>query len=78
MKLFSVAVTMTALVTIVVPSTLARDLTFEERVQAQEAVERVYYSHLISATRGFEEVVPHAVVEAKVRTYLKPNGTNGL
>ena len=52
-------------------SSFARDLTFEDRVNAQEAIERVYYSHQIGATRPFEEVVPRAVLEAKVRTYLE-------
>jgi N-acetylneuraminic acid mutarotase len=49
----------------------ARDLTFEERVKAQEAIERVYYSHQLGATRSFEEAVPREVLETKVRTYLK-------
>src|SRR5512143_1234314 len=48
-----------------------RTLTFEDRVRAQEAIERVYYSHQIGATRPFEEAVPHEVLERKVRTYLK-------
>src|SRR5207247_10368575 len=47
-----------------------RDLTFEQRVRAQEAIERLYYSHQIGATRPFEEAVPRAVLEEKVRTYL--------
>jgi N-acetylneuraminic acid mutarotase len=46
-------------------------LSFEDRVRAQEAIERVYYSHQIGATRPFEEVVPRKLVERKVRTYLK-------
>jgi N-acetylneuraminic acid mutarotase len=46
-------------------------LTFEERVKAQEAIERVYYSHQIGARRPFEEAVPREVLEKKVRTYLK-------
>jgi HYR domain-containing protein len=50
---------------------IARDLTFEERVAAQEAIERVYYSHQIGATQPFEEAVPREVLESKVRTYLK-------
>src|SRR3989454_3191835 len=50
---------------------MARDLTFEDRVKAQEAIERVYYSHQIGATKPFEEAVPRSVVENKVRTYLK-------
>src|SRR2546427_8044988 len=50
---------------------MARDLTFEDRVKAQEAIERIYYSHQIGATKPFEEAVPHELVEKKVRTYLK-------
>src|SRR5437867_8288683 len=49
----------------------ARELTFEERVNAQEAIERVYYSHQIGATKPFEEVVSRPVLEQKVRVYLK-------
>jgi len=49
----------------------ARDLTFEERVRAQEAIERVRYSHQIDATKPFEEAVPRAALEDKVRKYLK-------
>ena len=51
--------------------TFARNLTFEDRVKAQEAIERVYYSHQIGATKPFEEAIPRAVLENKVRTYLK-------
>lgn len=50
---------------------VARDLTFDDRVAAQEAIERVYYSHQIGATKPFEEMVPPAILELKVRTYLK-------
>jgi len=49
----------------------ARDLTFEERVAAQEAIERVYYSHQVGVTKPFEEAVPREILEEKVRTYLK-------
>lgn len=48
-----------------------RRLTFEERVRAQEAIERIYYSHQTGATRPFEEAVPRTILEQKVRTYLK-------
>jgi hypothetical protein len=51
--------------------TVARDLTFEERVEAQEAIERVYYSHQLGTTKPFEDAVPRAVIEQKVTTYLK-------
>jgi N-acetylneuraminic acid mutarotase len=49
----------------------ARELTFEDRVHAQVAIERVFYSHQIGATRPFEEAVPRELLERKVRTYLK-------
>ena len=47
-----------------------RALTFEDRVRAQEAVERVYYRHQIGATKSFEQAVPRAVLESKVRKSL--------
>jgi len=46
-------------------------LDFEERVRAQKAIERVYYSHQLDAGRPFEEAVPHSLLEEKVRTYLR-------
>jgi len=49
----------------------ARNLTFDERVKAQEAIERVYFSHQIGTPRLFEEVAPRFVLERKVRAYLK-------
>jgi N-acetylneuraminic acid mutarotase len=52
-------------------ATTARDLSFEERVKAQEAIERVYYAHQLAATKPFEEAVPRSVLEKKVTTYLK-------
>lgn len=48
-----------------------RTLTFEDRIKAQEAIERVYYSHQIGTTAPFEEAVPRRVLENKVRTYLQ-------
>jgi N-acetylneuraminic acid mutarotase len=48
-----------------------RVLTFGDRVQAQEAIERVYDSHQIGATGRFEVRVPHEVIEAKVLRYLR-------
>ena len=47
-----------------------RTLTFEDRVRAQAAIERVYYSHQIGTTKPFEQAVPRAVLESKVRKYL--------
>ena len=49
----------------------ARDLTFEDRVRAQEAIERVRYSSRLGATERFESAVPRSVLEAKVQRYLR-------
>ncbi len=52
-------------------------LTFRQRVEAQTAIERVYYNHRIwpKANPGpkppFAQMVPEAVIAAKVRNYLK-------
>ena len=48
----------------------ARDLSFEQRVQAGAAIERVYHAHRIGEARAFEEAVPRSVLEANVRKYL--------
>ena len=57
---------------VAVPALAAeRALTFEERVRAQEAIERLYYGHQVGATRPFEEAVPRSLIEAKVRKYLR-------
>ena len=49
----------------------SRRLTFEDRVRAQEAIERVYYSHQIGAKRPFDQAVSRDILERKVRTYLE-------
>jgi len=49
----------------------ARELTFEQRVEAQRAIEQVYYRHQIGVTKPFEEAVPRAVLEAKVQKVLE-------
>jgi len=55
-----------------VPSPIAStDITFEERVDAQRAIEAIYYSHLEGARRTFEQAVTRELLERKVRTYLK-------
>jgi N-acetylneuraminic acid mutarotase len=48
-----------------------RPLTFEDRVAAQRAIERVYYSHQIGPTKQFDEAVTRTVLERKIRTYLE-------
>jgi|GEM_PF-5509332 hypothetical protein len=40
----------------------AADLNFEDRVRAQEAIERVYYAHQIGATLPFEQAVPRTLL----------------
>src|SRR5467141_1412157 len=50
---------------------IARDLSFEDRVRAQDAIEQVYYSHQIGARKSFDEAVPRAILERKVQTYLR-------
>jgi hypothetical protein len=54
-----------------------KPLTFEERVKAQEAIERVYYNHRIWPKENpqpkppFEKMALKEVIEAKVTDYLK-------
>jgi hypothetical protein len=54
-----------------------KPLTHEERVKAQEAIERVYYSHRIWPKENpqpkppFEKMVAKEQIEAKVNDYLK-------
>jgi N-acetylneuraminic acid mutarotase len=52
-------------------TTRSRPLTFDDRVKAQEAIERVYYSFQIGATRPFDEVMPRSILVEKVERYLK-------
>ena len=47
----------------------AADLSLQDRIEAQTAIERVYHSHRTDH-RSFEQEVPSAVIEEKVRTYL--------
>ena len=48
----------------------AAELSFADRVRAQVAIERIGYAHQIDTSRSFEEAVPRAVLEERVRTYL--------
>ena len=52
-------------------TTQARELTFDDRVRAQKAIDRVAYGHLIGARETFEQAVPQEVLEARVLKYLK-------
>src|SRR5262245_4433511 len=46
------------------------EITFAQRVEAQRAIERVYYIHRSGSEKGFAEAVPESFLEEKVRTYL--------
>jgi len=46
-------------------------LTLNQRVQAQEAIERVYYAHLDGAGKPFEATLTRDALEARVRRTLK-------
>jgi N-acetylneuraminic acid mutarotase len=66
-----------------VRSQTATALSFEDRVKAQEAIERVYYAHRIWPKENpqpkppFEQMVPRSVIEAKVTDYLKKSAALG-
>src|SRR6185503_16442422 len=49
----------------------AHVLSFEDRVRAQEKIERVYHLHLTGPAPSFEEAVPRSEVERQVRNYLE-------
>ncbi|MGH9870790.1 MAG: Kelch repeat-containing protein [Candidatus Polarisedimenticolia bacterium] len=55
----------------VAPAASPRTLTFEQRVAAQRAIDAVYYRHQIGARLPFDDAVPRALSERKVRTYLR-------
>src|SRR5262245_40279710 len=55
----------------VAPAASHDDLTFEDRVRAQAALERVAYSHQIGVVKPFEDAVHREVIEAKVRRSLR-------
>jgi len=63
--------------TLVSHGTTSGPLTFEDRVNAQEAIERIYYTHRIWPKENpqpkppFEQMVPKSVIEARVTDYLK-------
>jgi hypothetical protein len=60
------------------PTPSQRTLSFEDRVAAQAAIERVYYAHQLGPTKPFDEAVPKSVLEGKVRKYLEQTAALGL
>ena len=49
----------------------ASELSLEERIAGQRAIERVYYGHQDGATRPFEEAVPESHTRSKVESDLR-------
>ncbi len=59
------------LVALAAPQVLARPpLTFDERVDAQEAIERFYHASRQGSRKPFDDAVPRTILEGKVRKYL--------
>ena len=71
-----------ALFCLVTAPGLARELTFEDRVKAQEAIEQVYWAHRIWPKENpqpkppLEQVMPEHAIRARVEDYLRKS--NGL
>ncbi len=66
----SLAATMALLCLAAASRAESADLSFEQRVAAQLAIERVYYAHQLGVDKAFETLVPRATVEQKVARYL--------
>ncbi len=58
-------------VTLAVSSPHAGVFTIEQRVTAQESIERVYAAHRTESHRGLAKTAPPALLREKVRTYLE-------
>ena len=59
----------------------SKPLTFEDRLKAQDAIERVYYNHRVWPKENpqpkppFEKMVPRTIIEQKVNDSLKISAT---
>src|SRR4030095_2695532 len=57
------------------PSPIARELTFEERVTAQVAIERVYWGHRLwlnpTPKPPLEAVMSRGAIRAKIADYMR-------
>ena len=51
----------------IVAALLAASLSFDDRVEAERAVERARYAFALDASRPFDEVYPRAIFEQRVR-----------
>src|SRR5262249_38805310 len=68
-----IAIAVAALSTLLIakPAPPSPGISLADRLRAQAAIERVYYSHQIGTTKSFDEAVPPALIERKVRAYLQ-------
>src|SRR5262245_14155443 len=79
MRLVSLAVIAACAAPASFAASAPRTLTFEERVEAQRAIEQVYWSHRIwpadnpGAKPTLDQVLPDAAIRAKVEDYLRKN-----
>ena len=71
MRSFRLAAVLAVLVSVCAPTLLADPLDLERRVQAQETLERFYYSHQQGATKPFEQALPADLAETKVFDFLR-------
>jgi len=53
-----------------------RTLTFEDRVKAKEAIERIYYSHQLGTTEAFADAVPPAPSACVTRAFPSTSATS--
>ena len=56
---------------LVLPGAADRGVSFEQRVAAQRVLDRLRHSHLEGSKTPFEQAVPGALIERKVRTQLQ-------
>ena len=70
-RLLAAATVALSCLSITLPALPTPELSYADRLSAQEAIERVYYAHQIGATKPFEQAVPREVIGRKVRTTLQ-------
>ena len=56
---------------LVLPGAADRGVSFEQRVAAQRVLDRLRHSHLEGSKTPFEQAVPDALIERRVRTQLQ-------
>ena len=71
MRPFRLAMLLAALVCLCAPMIFGGPPVLERRVQAQEIVERFYYSHQQGATKPFDQALPADLAESKVFDFMR-------